>query len=70
MYYKKGTTVIHIKTQRKETVVGLCKMKINGNWVDGVIYEGLDYNTDMPTTFVKSKEEFDNEFILSDWYGN
>lgn len=70
MHYTKGTQVIHIKTQRKETIIGLCKMKCNGTWVDGVMYEGLDHNTDMLTIFVKPKEDFDKEFILTDWYGN
>jgi hypothetical protein len=45
-------------------------MKCNGTWVDGVMYEGLDHNTDMLTIFVKPKEDFDKEFILTDWYGN
>ena len=70
MNYRKGTKVIHVRTQLHETVVGLCRMKVNGQWIDGVIYEGIDVNTDMPTTFVKPKEDFDKEFILSEWYGN
>lgn len=70
MNYTKGTKVIHVRTQLHETIVGLCKMKVNGQWIDGVIYEGNDVNTGKLTMFVKPKEDFDKEFILSEWYGN
>lgn len=65
MNYTKGTKVIHVRTQLYETIVGLCKMKVNGQWIDGVIYEGNDINTGKHTMFVKPKEDFDKEFILS-----
>jgi hypothetical protein len=64
MEYKKGSKIIHIRTQAHETIVGLCKMKVNDEWVEGVIYEGIDRYTNKPTTFVKPKDLFDKEFII------
>ena len=45
-----------------ETVVGSCKVKVNGVWVDGIVYEGNDVNTGEPMTFVRTKEDFENDF--------
>lgn len=70
MTYTKGTKVIHKRTLAEETIVGLCKMKVNDEWTDGVIYEGIDRFTNKPTMFVKPKEVFDKEFIYAEWYGN
>jgi hypothetical protein len=68
--YTKGTKVIHKRTLAEETIVGPCKMKINDEWVDGVIYEGTDRFTNKLMMFVKPKEVFDKEFIYAEWYGN
>lgn len=66
MNYTKGTKLIRVRTQVYEIIiVGLCKMKVNEQWIDGVIYEGNDINTGKHTMFVKPKEDFDKEFILS-----
>lgn len=62
MRYVKGTKVKHIKTGVIETIVGIAKMKIDGEWVEAVIYKGKDRYTNMETTFVKSKIDFENEF--------
>ena len=70
MTYAKGTKVIHKRTLAEETIVGPCKMKVNDEWVDGVIYEGIDRFTNEPVTFVKTKDVFDKEFIYAEWYGN
>lgn len=70
MEYTKGTKVIHKRTLANETIVGCCKMKCNGEWIDGVIYEGIDRFSGKPMTFVKPKKDFDQEFILAEWYGN
>jgi hypothetical protein len=64
MEYGKGTIVKHIRTGAVETVVGECKIKYEGKWVDGVIYEGNDRYTGVPMTFVRRKEEFENEFTV------
>lgn len=61
MEYGKGTVVKHIRTG---AVVGECKIKYEGKWVDGVIYEGNDRFTGVPMTFVRRKEEFENEFTV------
>lgn len=45
MEYGKGTVVKHIRTGAVETVVGECKIKYEGKWVDDVIYEGNDRYT-------------------------
>ena len=60
--YTKGTKVRHKTKGMVETVVGLCKIKYMGAWVDGVIYEGNDTDTGEPTTFVRIKEDFENNF--------
>lgn len=62
--YTKGTKVRHKTKGMVETVVGVCKIKYMGAWVDGVIYEGNDTNTGDPTTFVRIKEDFENNFEI------
>ena len=62
MTYEKGTIVKHERTGSIETIVGECRIKYNGEWVDGIIYEGPDRNTGVLTTFVRTKEEFEKEF--------
>ena len=52
---KKGTKVRHKTKGMVETIVGLCKIKVYGIWVDGVIYEGNDIHTREPMTFVRTK---------------
>ena len=64
MEYGKGTKVMHIKTGAIETVVDTCKIKYEGEWVEGVIYEGNDRFTGAPMTFVRRKDEFENEFTV------
>ena len=59
---KKGTKVRHKTKGMVETVIGLCKVKYMGAWVDGVIYEGNDTNTGELMTFVRVKEDFENNF--------
>lgn len=60
--YDKGTKVRHKTKGMVETVVGICKIKYMGAWVDGVIYEGNDVKTGEPMTFVRVKEDFENNF--------
>ena len=55
-------TVVHLKTGVIETIVDFCKIKINGEWVDGVIYEGKDRYTGEQKKFVREIEEFKKEF--------
>ena len=64
MTYEAGTKVRHKTKGMIETIVGLCKVKVNGIWVDGVIYVGTDVHTDEPMTFVRTKEDFENNFEL------
>lgn len=54
--------VVHLKTGVIETIVDFCKIKINGEWVDGVIYEGKDRYTGEQKKFVREIEEFKKEF--------
>lgn len=64
---KKGTKVRHKTKGMVETVVCSCKVKINGVWVDGIVYEGNDVNTGEMMTFVRTKEDFENDFeVISD----
>lgn len=62
MEYTKGTKVKHKTKGMTETIVGFCKVKYMGVWVDGVIYEGLDYKINQPMTFVRIKSDFENNF--------
>lgn len=59
---KIGDKVRHKERGLVETIVGFCKVKVYGIWVDGVIYEGTDYKTGQPMTFVRTKEDFENNF--------
>ena len=62
MKYTKGTKVRHKAKGIVETIVGECKVQYMGVWIDGVIYEGNDTNTGNPMTFVRTKEDFKNNF--------
>ena len=61
---KLNTMVKNIKHGCFETIVGICKMKSNGEWVDGILYTGKDRYTGMNTLFCKSFEEFKQEFEI------
>lgn len=61
---KKGTKVKHKTKGMIETIVGLCKVKTNGVWVEGVIYEGNDVHTGEPMTFVRTVEDFNANFEI------
>ena len=43
-----------------------CKAKINGEWIDAVIYHGKDKETGKIRYFVREKSDFDNHFIEAD----
>ena len=62
--FKPGDKVIHKTKKCTETIISFCKIKIDGNWVEGVIYEGIDYKTNKPMTFVRTLEDFNNNFDL------
>lgn len=63
MKYQTGKKIKHIRTGVVETILGVCKIKNNGEWVDGVIYTGKDRFSDKYLIFVRTKDDFDNEFI-------
>lgn len=62
MYMDDKKLVQHIRTGVIETVIGDCKIKMNGIWVDGVIYQGNDRYTGKLTTFVRERSDFEKEF--------
>ena len=62
--YKIGSKVKHKSRGVIETIVGECKVKIDNMWVEGVIYEGIDYNTGRLMQFVRTKDDFINSFEL------
>ena len=39
-----------------------CKVKINGEWVDAVIYQGKDKESGKTKCFVREKSDFDSHF--------
>lgn len=59
-----GSKVKHKTKGVEETIVGFCKVKVNDEWVPGIIYTGNDYTTNTPMTFVRTLEDFTNNFEL------
>ena len=43
-----------------------CKAKINGEWVDAVIYQGADKETGKTRYFVREKSDFDSHFMKAE----
>lgn len=41
-----------------------CKAKINGEWVDAVMYRGWERNTGEYYYFVREKSDFENHFTV------
>ena len=39
-----------------------CKAKINGEWVDAVVYQGKDKESGKTKCFVREKSDFDSHF--------
>ena len=57
---------MHNKTGDLYQLIDDCKAKINGEWVDAVIYQGKDKETGKIKYFVREKSDFDNNFIEVD----
>ena len=59
--------VMHNKTGNLYQLIDdECKAKINGEWVNVVIYQGEDKETGETKNFVREKSDFDNHFIEVD----
>ena len=58
--------IMHNKTGDLYQLIDDCKSKINGEWVDAVIYQGKDKETGKTRYFVREKSDFDNHFIEVD----
>ena len=55
--------VMHNKTgDLYQLIDDECKAKINGEWVDAVIYQGADKETGKTKNFVREKSDFDIRF--------
>ena len=55
--------VMHNKTGNLYKLIDdECKAKINGKWVDAVIYRGADKETGKTKNFVREKSDFDIRF--------
>ena len=55
--------VMHKKTGNLYLLIDdECKAKINGEWVDAVIYHGKDKETGKTRYFVREKSDFDSHF--------
>ena len=55
--------VMHKKTgDLYQLIDDECKAKINGEWIDAVIYHGKDKKTGKIKYFVREKSDFDNYF--------
>ena len=55
--------VMHKKTgDLYQLIDDECKSKINGEWVDAVIYQGRDKETGKTKNFVREKSDFDIRF--------
>ena len=56
--------VMHKKTGNLYQLIdNECKAKINGEWVNAVIYRGADKETNKTKNFVREKSDFDSHFI-------
>lgn len=64
MEYNIGDKVVHKSRGCVETIINVCKIKIDNEWVEGVIYEGIDYNTGCLMKFVRTKDDFMNSFEI------
>ena len=42
-----------------------CKAKINGEWVDAVVYQGKDKESGKTKCFVREKSDFDSHFTYA-----
>ena len=59
--------VMHNKTgDLYQLIDDECKAKINGEWVDAVIYQGKDKESGKTKCFVREKSDFDSHFIEVD----
>ena len=55
--------VMHKKTgDLYQLIDNECKAKINGAWVDAIIYQGTDKETGKTKNFVREKTDFDSHF--------
>ena len=54
--------VMHNKTGDLYQLIDDCKSKINGEWVDAVIYQGKDKETGKTRYFVREKSDFVTHF--------
>lgn len=50
---------IHTKTGNLYLALYTCKVKINGEWVEGMAYRRAKFDGEL---FVRSKEDFDKNF--------
>ena len=57
-----GKIIEHKKKGVIETIVDRCKIKFNGEWVDGVVYEGKDRHTGETMIFVRELNDFNENF--------
>lgn len=57
-------SVRDVKHNSIATILSLCKVKINGEWKQGVIYTEVDRYTGYPSIFVKQIDEFINSFDI------
>ena len=58
--------VMHNKTGDLYQLIDDCKAKINGEWVDAVIYQGKDKETGKTRYFVREKSDFDSHFMKAE----
>ena len=55
--------VMHNKTgDLYQLIDDECKAKINGEWVDAVVYQGKDKESGKTKRFVREKSDFDSHF--------
>ena len=55
--------VKHNKTGNQYLIISdECKVKINGKWVDAIIYQGEDKETGDMNNFVREKSDFESHF--------
>ena len=61
---KSGTVVVNDKHKTEEIIDGIGKIKVNGEWVSGVFYHGIDRFTGEPCLFARETNDFTKDFTL------
>lgn len=61
---KPGVKVRHTQSGKDEEIVEIVKVKLLGSWFTGVLYKGIDRETNQLAMFVRPMDDFILNFEL------